>query len=64
MRAGTWVKCKKRLLNMVCELSLLFNKTKGVEEQFPEVVGNMHYEKLWNHLDNRELHDFGLTKCF
>ena len=33
-----------------------------MEEQFPEVVGNSHYEKLWNHLDRRELRDFGLTK--
>ena len=33
-----------QLLNMLCELSLLFNKKEGVEEQFPEVVGNSHYE--------------------
>ena len=26
-----------------------------MEEQFPEVVGISHYEKLWNHLDKREL---------
>ena len=32
------------------------------ELQFPEVVGNYHYEKLWNHLDKRELRDFGSTK--
>ena len=37
---------------------------EGVEEQFPEVVGNSHYEKLWNHLDRRELRYFGLTKVF
>ena len=49
---------------MLCELSLLFNKKEGVEEQFPEVVGNSQYEKLWNHLDRRELRDFGSTKCF
>ena len=47
---------------MLCELYLLFNKKEGVEEQFPEVGGNSHYEKLWNHLDKRELRDFGLTK--
>ena len=47
---------------MLFELSLLFNKKEGVEEQFPEVVGNSHYEKLWNHLDKRELRDFRLTK--
>ena len=33
-----------QLLNMLCELSLLFNKKQGVEEQFPEDVGNSHYE--------------------
>ena len=49
---------------MLCELSLLFNTKEGVEEQFPEVVGNYHYEKLWNALDRRELHDFGSTKKF
>ena len=38
----------------LCELFLLFNKKEGVDEQFPEVVGNTHYEKLWNHLDKRE----------
>ena len=32
-----------------------------MEEQFPEVVGNSHYEKLWNALDRRELRDFGST---
>ena len=40
------------------------NKKEGVEEQFPEVVGNSHYEKLWNHFDKRELQDFGSTKLF
>ena len=30
--------------------------------EFPEVVGISHYEKLWNHLDKRELRDFGSTK--
>ena len=35
-----------------------------MEEQFPEVVGISHYEKLWTHLDKRELHDFGSTKLF
>ena len=39
---------------MLFELSLLFNKKEGVEEQFPEVVGIDHYEKLWNLLDKRE----------
>ena len=34
---------------------------EGVEEQFPEVDGNSHYEKLWNALDRRELHGFGST---
>ena len=33
-----------------------------MEEKFPEVVGNSHYEKLWNQLDRRELRDFGSTK--
>ena len=33
-----------------------------MEEQFPEVVGISHYEKLWTHLDKRELRDFGSTK--
>ena len=33
-----------------------------MEEQFPEVVGNLHYEKLLNHLDRRELRDFRSTK--
>ena len=47
---------------MLCDLSLLFNKKEGVEEKFPEVVGNSHYAKLWNHLDKRELRDFGSTK--
>ena len=28
--------------NNLCELSLLSNKKDGVEEQFPEVVGNSH----------------------
>ena len=37
---------------------------EGVEEQFPEVEGNSHYEKLWNALDRRELRDFGSTKYF
>ena len=45
----------------LCELSLLFNIKEGVEEQFPEVRENSPYEKLWNHLDKRELRDFGLT---
>ena len=49
---------------MLCELSLLFNKKEGVEEQFPEVVGNSHYEKLLSHLDRRELHDFRSTNTF
>ena len=35
-----------------------------MEEQLPEVVGNSHYEKLWNALDKRELHDFGSTNYF
>ena len=43
---------------MLVELSLLFNKKEGVEELFPEVEGNSHYEKLWNDLDKRELRDF------
>ena len=51
-------------LKKSCELSLLFNKKEGVQEQFPELVGNSHYEKLWYHLDRRELRDFGLTKYF
>ena len=29
--------------------------------EFPEVVGISHYEKLWNHLDKRELRDFRST---
>ena len=33
-----------------------------MEEQFPEVVGKTHYEKLSNALDRRELRDFGSTK--
>ena len=49
---------------MLCELSLLFNKKEGVEEQFPEVTENSLYEKLWNHFDKRELRDFGSTKNF
>ena len=52
------------LLNMLCELSLLFNKKEGVEEQFPEVVGNSQYEKLWYHLDKRQLRAFGSTNEF
>ena len=47
---------------MLCELSLLINKKEGVEEQFPEVVGNSHCEKLWNHLDQSEFRDFRSTK--
>ena len=35
---------------------------KNVE--FPEVVRISHYEKLWNHLDKRELRDFRSTKTF
>ena len=50
--------------NILCELSLLFNKKEGVEEKFPKVVGNSHYENLWNHLDKRELRDFRSTKNF
>ena len=46
---------------MLCELSLLFNKKEGMEEQFPEVTENSLYEKLWNHLDKRELRHFGST---
>ena len=46
---------------VVWALSLLFNKKEGVEEQFPKVVGNSH-EKLWNHLNRRELRDFRSTK--
>ena len=42
----------------------MFNKKEGVEGQFPEFVGNSHYEKFWNHLDRRELRDFGSTKPF
>ena len=38
--------CLSCLLNMLCELSLLFNKKEGVEEQFPEVTENSLYEKL------------------
>ena len=33
-----------------------------MEEQFPEIVGNSHHEKLWNHLDKRELRDLRSTK--
>ena len=44
---------------MLCELSLLFNKKEGVEEQFPEVTENSLNEKLGNHLDKRELRDYG-----
>ena len=47
---------------MLCELSLLLNKKEGVEEQFPEVRENSLYEKLLNHLEKRELRDFGSTK--
>ena len=47
---------------MLCELSLLFNKKEGVEEQFPEVRENSLYEKLFNHLDKREFHGLGSTK--
>ena len=47
---------------MLCELSLLFNEKEGVEEQFPEDKENSLYEKLWNHLYKRELHDLGSTK--
>ena len=43
-------------------LNIYTLKKEGVEEQFPEVGGNSHYEKLWNHLDKMELRDFGLTK--
>ena len=49
---------------MFCDLSLLLNIKEGVEEQFPEVRENSLYEKLWNHLDKRELHDFRSTKSF
>ena len=42
----------------------MFNKKEGVEDQFHKVVGNSHYEKLWNHLDKRKLRDFGSTKHF
>ena len=61
-----WGNCKLQfpyLLNMLCGLSLLFNIMEDVEEQFPEVRENSLYEKLWNHLDRRELGDFGSTKC-
>ena len=47
---------------MLCELSLLFNKKEGVKEQFPEFTENSFCEKLWNHLDNRELRDFKVEK--
>ena len=47
---------------MLCELSLLFNKKEGVKEQFPEFTENSFCEKLWNHLDNRELRDFKVKK--
>ena len=50
------------LLNMLCELSLLFTKKEGVEEQFPEVTENSLYEKLWIPLIRVKLHDFGSTK--
>ena len=49
---------------MLCELSFLFNIKERVEEQFPEVRENSLYEKLWNHLDKKELRDFGSTKPF
>ena len=49
---------------MLCELSLLFNKKEDEVEQFPEVVGNSHYDKLWNHLDKRESRHFGWTKYY
>ena len=49
-------------MNNLCELSLLFNKKEGVEEQFPEVTENSLYEKLWHHLDKKELRDFGFDK--
>ena len=39
----------------------MFNKKEGVEEQFPEVTENSFYEKIWNHLEKRELRNFGLT---
>ena len=41
---------------------LLFNKKEGVEVQFPEVTENYLCEKLWNHLDKRELRNFGSIK--
>ena len=35
---------------------------EGAQVEFPEVVGISHYEKIWNHLDKRELGNFRLTK--
>ena len=59
------VRRKYKLYFMLCELSILFNIKEGVEEQFPEVVGNSHYEKLWHHLDKRELCNFGSAmECY
>ena len=52
------------LLNMLWELSLLFNIKESVEEQSPEDRENSLYEKLWNDLDKRELRDFGSIKTF
>ena len=49
---------------MLCELSLLFNKEERVEEHFLEVTENSLFEKLWHHLDKRELRDFGSTNTF
>ena len=49
------------------EAESLYRPKKGggeVQEQFPKVVGNSHYENLWNHLDKRELRDFRSTKNF
>ena len=48
------------LIYWICCVSSLFWST----EQFPEVVGNSHYENLWNNLDKRELRDFRSTKNF
>ena len=67
MSTGTWVKWQKennslQIMKMLCELSLLFNRKEGVEEQFPEVTENSLYDKLWKQLDKRELRDFGSTK--
>ena len=42
-------------------MTCLNQKKEDVEEQFPEVVGKAHYEKLSNALDRRELHDFRST---